>query len=1162
MSTPIRAGRLSTPRLMMANLRHRSIASAALVAGVAVSTAIITGALLVGDSMRHSLRELTIQRLGTIQRIVSPGTFFDARRAADGGGVALMFFPGGSIETASVTRRDDPIRGDAPIRDDDAIRGGDAIRRAGGVQIIGIDDAFWKLGSGANDGSSPDHGVPSDDEIFLNRSLADELNVRVGDMVTVRLPNESAIPADSPLGRRDIGTEGLPRMRIGQIIPDEGLGRFSLSANQAAPLNAFLARDTVADVLDRDGQSNLLLLGPDADVGSDRTLADYGLNLKAVKIAFEDATIADYQTLTGERLILSDDVVDAVTQTIGGEVMLTYFANAIERLGDHDEVVAEVPYSAITAVDSFDALPLDYQTEAPSTVPDADDDTGENADGAVAIVINTYVAERLDADVGTPLRVAFYEPETDAGNEIERYFDAVVSQVVPITTPARPHRRRRPATYDTPPTVYNDPDLTPEVDGVTDAESIDDWDLPFPLVRDIAPEDDRYYQNHRLTPKAFIPYEAGRRFFGSRFGNATSVRLPAGTTAADVVDAIGDDAAGWTPIDLRKRQLDASGGTTPFDGLFLALSMFVMASAILLVAMLARLSLTVRRQSFGTLAAVGWTPGKIIRLVLAESAWLTLVGAMIGLGLGIWYAEYLIEGLTDRWVGAVTVPFLKFHATPRSMVIGALAGGLVTMLTIGWVARQFTRQSVVDLVRGDGGEEPAGRPASWSRRVPWVIAAAAAGLMVSVSSRGGMAAAGGFVGGGMLLLVATIWGLMNRLRSSDRGDASRTRSLPGLAVSTAARNPRRSILAVGLMAVAAFMIVAMGAFQLRPTETGTGGFDWVATASVPLARDLADADVRRSLLGPDADALSGATIAPLRRRLGQDAACTNLYRPSAPTVMAVRDDFEAPTAFDFSGPDDTTIGGLLDRPAAGTAPDPIPMVLDQNTAMWSLGLTGGVGQTASYDYDGETIHFEVAGLLKNSMLQGALIIGEANFKRSFPSISGDSYFLIDAPEERSDRIAAVLENRLGDVGVDVRRTDDVLAGLLAVQNTYLKTFQSLGALGLLLGTVGLAVAQFRGVHQRRGEFAVLRSIGFSDRRIGGLVIGETAMLLVIGIGAGIVCAVAALLPIAWRGDASTGLWDPLRNVALAMGFGLIVGAVAVIIAVRTPIVPALRRGDA
>ena len=56
-------------------------------------------------------------------------------------------------------------------------------------------------------------------------------------------------------------------------------------------------------------------------------------------------------------------------------------------------------------------------------------------------------------------------------------------------------------------------------------------------------------------------------------------------------------------------------------------------------------------------------------------------------------------------------------------------------------------------------------------------------------------------------------------------------------------------------------------------------------------------------------------------------------------------------------------------------------------------------------------------------------------------------------------ITTLLESTLSDYGLDVVDTQQRLAGFLAIQNTYLSTFQMLGALGLLLGTAGLAVVE-------------------------------------------------------------------------------------------------------
>ena len=86
-------------------------------------------------------------------------------------------------------------------------------------------------------------------------------------------------------------------------------------------------------------------------------------------------------------------------------------------------------------------------------------------------------------------------------------------------------------------------------------------------------------------------------------------------------------------------------------------------------------------------------------------------------------------------------------------------------------------------------------------------------------------------------------------------------------------------------------------------------------------------------------------------------------------------------------------------------------------------------------------------------------------------------------------------------------TAERLNAYLAVENTYLSTFQALGGLGLLLGSLGLAVVLLRGVWERRGELALLRGLGFRRTTLGWLILAENAFLLFwvaggYGIGAG------------------------------------------------------------
>ena len=103
------------------------------------------------------------------------------------------------------------------------------------------------------------------------------------------------------------------------------------------------------------------------------------------------------------------------------------------------------------------------------------------------------------------------------------------------------------------------------------------------------------------------------------------------------------------------------------------------------------------------------------------------------------------------------------------------------------------------------------------------------------------------------------------------------------------------------------------------------------------------------------------------------------------------------------------------------------------------------------DERGRAVTLRFVALLSGSVLQDELIVAESRFARMFPSIDGHAFFLIETPPEESEKMERLLERELSSFAFDAATTQARLADYLAVQNTYLSTFQSLGGFGLLLG---------------------------------------------------------------------------------------------------------------
>jgi ABC-type antimicrobial peptide transport system permease subunit len=633
---------------------------------------------------------------------------------------------------------------------------------------------------------------------------------------------------------------------------------------------------------------------------------------------------------------------------------------------------------------------------------------------------------------------------------------------------------------------------------------------------------------------------------------------------------------------VKRLGLDAASGTTPFDGLFLGFSVFLIASAVMLIAILFQLGVAGRADEIGTLAAVGVDRRRTSRLLTREGLIVAILGASAGMIAGVLYALLMITGLRTWWVAAVATPFLELHVTPRSLAIGWLAGVLVSWLTIRYSVRRLVRLPTWRLLAGQTEtmtETSGGRNIgqAWPT-ARLALAAATVGLVALGFTLRDEAQAGVFFGSGAAVLVLLLGEVRHQLRARRSTNAGRGLSILGLAARNTARHPGRSTLTIGLVASASFLIVAMSAFRLETSDAGTGGFTLLATSDQPIVKDLNSADDRLDLgfSDADSDALSRWRVFSLRVRSGEDASCLNLYQPSQPTVLGLpealidRGGFAWAAALLQQGPSNNPwllLNAKLENDDHGRPV--IPVVLDANTATYSLKI--GLGDRLTIPDDvGRDRTLEVVGLLKNSVLQGKLLVSQANFIQLYPDVAGYRFFLIERSagvggeaDVSADAVAKMLESTLAreqDPGFDATPAAEQLAEFLAVQNTYLSTFQSLGALGLLLGTIGLAVVQLRSVIERRGELALMRASGFRRRRLVMMVLGENGVLLLGGLAIGCLAAAVALVP-QWDPQAAQVPWQTLATLLAVIALvGLAAGWLATRTALRAPIVPALR-GD-
>ncbi len=1126
-------------RLILRGLAYHWRTNLAVALAIVATSAVLTGALLVGDSMRGSLRHLLLEQLGQIDDVLVADRFFrteladEVERGADfkkyfTAAVPAVFVQG-TVENPQST----------------------GALRAGRVTVVGCDDRFWKLGS---------HGpaqTPLKGEIVLNAPLAGEIGAREGDEVLLRIGSVSQIPPDSALGRK-LETVRSRRLRVSAIIPAEGLGRFGLHPSQQNPRDAFVATETLQDALEQPDKVNAIFVAGRPSIGATQpatdTLArDFHPKLDDYGLEFQRHSLG-YIQCTSNRMLLEPAAVEAIERTFADEhpqEVFTYLANSIAAEG------REIPYSTITAIDFAEKAPLGpLETPEGQVIgPLADDE----------IVLNAWAADDLGVKPGAEIEIAYFEPESTHGRVRESTARFRLKAIAAIRGAA------------------DDKNLTPQMPGVTDRLTIGDWDAPFPFdAARVRKKDEQYWDDYRTTPKAFISLAAGRRLWSSRFGNTTSVRFapPEGVTPDTMAArlALDPDKFGLQFIPIKQMGLAAAGGTTPFDGLFLGFSLFIMVSSLLLVALLFRLGLEQRAVEIGILRAVGLGGRRIFAVLAVESFLLTLLASLAGAAAGVGYAWLMITGLTTLWRGATGSPFLQLYITPQSIGIGIASAVLVCLATILWTLWRMRHLAIRQLLAGEANEPGylVRTSSRWSK-IAWVglliLSLVVAGSATALSDE---AQAGAFVGSGALVLAAGLTFLWGRLRRGAGGTFVGARSAPiaRLAMRNGARHPSRSTLSIGLIAAASFLIVALSAFRLDPAsqghglDSGSGGFDLVAQSDQPIYQDLNSAAGRADLgFSTEAETeVKPCLVVPLRVHDGDDASCLNLYRPTQPRVLGVSTALVERGGFAWASTAAETAHEqrnpwlLLDRqfPVDADGVPVVPVVIDYNTAMYSLHLEA-VGRTLDIkDESGSTVRCRIVGLLKNSIFQGDLLLGERAFLARFPRVSGYRFFLIDTHGEALPPVRHALDSALGDYGFDAESTADRLAGFFAVQNTYLSTFQSLGGLGLLLGTFALAAVQLRSVLERRGELALMRAAGFRRAVLARLVMIENSLLLVGGLAVGVVAALVAVLPY-WLGGGASIPWLSLAGtLAVVLLVGMLAGLVAVRAVLTGELLPALR----
>ncbi|RKU25731.1 hypothetical protein C6497_15335 [Candidatus Poribacteria bacterium] len=1221
---------------------------------IALATGVLVGSLIVGDSMRGSLQDITLERLGRIHHAVVANHYFDPKmvKVADTHAAIIL---NGTINVPS------------------------SQTRASKVNVFGVDDSFFSSWDSATPNWSNTQNQVFQN-IIINEFLRKELNVNTGDSIIVRIPNTGLIHPEFLLGKTD-PNDVVDSMRvvISDIITADQGGRFSLNAHQSLPLNVYIPLSVLQQKLGQQDKVNAVFT-----TNPNITIQDLiELNIEGLRLSInQNNNHFDLQT---DQYILSPYIASIASEIASDNNIpilptFTYLANSITYIGSETGIDENepkiVPYSTTLAVsfeqgdfaDTFNdnttieddrtfsnrqikeeelykeksiAIRKEYneqikelqkelselsesnlrQTIEYKTIASRLDnlfaeinrkqDQIKNFYTTDGIYLNRWTAEDLGVKIGDKVSMSYFTISHQEEYITQTsYF--LVKGIIPIEG------------------ITADTKVIPQFPGIHETDNISEWNPPFPLDYSLIREkDEEYWDKYKTTPKAFISLKTGMKIWKNRFGELTSIRLGR-ITGKDIeqtrnifetefLKKLDTVQLGFEFIPIRSNGLKSAKGSSDFAMLFSSMSGFIIIAAAVLIGLVFKLGVEQRLREIGILQSMGYTIKKIRRRLLYEGIILTFFGSLGGCLIAVGYAQLLIYGLHTWWLPAIGTPFISLHVRSLSLIIGVVITIAVSIFSIFLAVRKIGKSSIVGQLNrstvyaSDGSMVHSKRTSKSIRMILYstiLLCPLFTGVFLVDVMTGGLGEillSYIFIGIVLILFLLilrktltthfdfsiysfiilvfvsfiglTIGILINFILSINeinlqeytlsKNPVSRflfitvgilslcfglfrnwlnsdsiTQNLSRIRFSfkNIARQTTRSESCVMTISLACCIIVAVGAN--RQDTIPDSEYSLVAESSLPIHHDLNSIEGRNKLgfSKEDSTILSKSQILLFRLLPGEDISCLNLYKPEKPQILG------APTAMLNKEPwtylDQKTFSNLT-----------IPAIGDNNSLRWIL-QHNPKEDFLIHDELGKPVSLRI-DTIENSLYQSQLIISETNFLKLFPSISGYQFFLIRTPETYLSETAEILEKTLADFGFDVTYASDRLASFRSVQNTYISTFQSLGGLGLLIGTFGMALVMIRNIIERKGELATLRAFGYSRKLLSGLLFLESSFLLIIGMVIGIVSGLVGI--IGMEASLPSFPWLSLSITLLfVLIFGIIANMLAVSIALRSPLISTLK----
>ncbi len=675
-------------RLAVLELSRRKGQAVLIVLGLMVSTAVITGSLVVGDSMEYLVYRSTFENLGDVDIVVRGGDFFDYNYYS-------------TIENNATVQQ--VIDKAAPmILLPCSVTSSETELRENKAQLFGITGQARTFGAFTNSKTGnkldPTDLNLGENECMLNEVLAALLNIKENEQIKLAI-NNPTYAIDTVYSQHQGFNAIEHTMTVKYIAAQEGLGQLQLDGRSHSTPNIFMNLTALQDLLDIGNKINLILI---SNLGDKYTGIDNDEKVTAIlgkcldsKVGYEelgyefDRTDLNYVRLINHEIFFDHYVYDLVddhnslqNEPIDPSPVLTYFVNSITLDGSD----RTINYSIITGLDlAKDAAFGDFEIQGSGN----DLDLANNE-----IALLDWTADQLGAAVNDTVTMEYMA--------LDRFYNVYntthqfkVKYIIGLSG------------------IANDAALMPAFPGLSGKLDCVNWDPSFPIDLDRITEPDReFWFKYEGTPKAYIDYDQTVELWGTNLGSLTMIKLNTSSNNTHNLDTIKvglgeylDDSFGYSDAGLmiehvKSDSLATAHGMNIFPMMFLAFSSTIVLAGIALIVTIFLILAESRKYEFGLVRAIGMARNRVVKLYVIEGLIYTLIAGIVGIIFGLLLGWGLVNALNSIWSSAVQGFTIPFYFKPSSLAFGFFTGFIISSLTIFFTARHIANQSILSALYG------------------------------------------------------------------------------------------------------------------------------------------------------------------------------------------------------------------------------------------------------------------------------------------------------------------------------------------------------------------------------------------------------------------------------------------------------------------------------